>query len=124
MESLAGQIARVTSAIEEYYAEANAENNRFLEPAAHIWEKYQIPGSRYFREDMSWEERDMAFRQEVSFLQRGTFYTLNDPYALANAGGPLNMKKAEETAHKAAQAKIEELIRERQEAIAGAGRNI
>lgn len=91
LSALGRQIGRMVQTIEDYYREANEENLRFENPYDHICEKYKWSDSSYFRSDLSAAERDIRYRQEVSFLRSGTWATLNDPYAMEAEGGVKNI---------------------------------
>lgn len=119
-ESIVMQYQEAEKNIMEYYSGAHKENLSFDNPYNHIYAKYisndLFPESRYFRSDMSEQERKMAFYQERAMLW-GSHVNLNDPYALASYGGVLTMDKVESTARKYAKEKLDILIRERKEAL-------
>ncbi len=115
-DSLTEQFNHTEQTIRDYYAEEHAKNTSM--PFDNAWnyirEKYLdcCSDSPYFRSDMSPDQRQTAYWQERFLLTTGRIYTLNDPYALASIGGPVNHFDMEKTAT-AADAKIGALIRER-----------
>jgi len=96
--------------IEDYYAEAHAENSSYpLEQGLeHIAEKYKHPGSDIFLADMTEDQRDMAYRQERALLT-GARLTLFDPYALSSFGGILTAQACHQYAMQAVSEKLNEL---------------
>jgi len=96
--------------IEDYYAEAHAENSSYpLEQGLeHIAEKYKRPGSDIFRADMTEGQRDMAYRQERALLT-GARLTLFDPYALASFGGIMTAQACHQYAMQAVLEEMNEL---------------
>ena len=116
-DSLTEQIGHTEQTIRDYNAEEHAKNTSmsFDDAWNYIREKYLdcCSGSPYFRSDMSPDQRQTAYWQERFLLTTGRVYTLNDPYALASIGGPVNHFDMEKTATAAAGAKIDALIRER-----------
>lgn len=109
MESLAGQSAKLRTAIEDYYQEEHQENLRFSNPYNHLIEKYKYSGSPYFRGDLPEAQRNMAFRQEEALL-RGGRVALNDPWALASIGGVPKGADMEQAARDYAQSVLDGLI--------------
>lgn len=69
--------------LKDYYEEVNEENKSYSDPAAHIRDKYCDPTSTYYRWDMTEEQRDIAFRNEMRMLKEGKTcgYNFSD-YAL------------------------------------------
>ena len=116
-DSLTEQIGHTEQTIRDYYAEEHAKNTSmpFDDAWNYIREKYLdcCSGSPYFRSDMSPDQRQTAYWQERFLLTTGRVYTLNDPYALASIGGPVNHFDMEKAATAAADSKIDALIRER-----------
>ena len=101
--------------IEDYYAAAHRENSSypFIEGLEHIAQKYKRPDSEIFRSDLSERQRDMYYRQERALLT-GSRVTLLDPYALASAGGVLNMEDCRSRAMQAVREKLDALWEEMQ----------
>ena len=93
-DSLTEQFNHTEQTIRDYYAEEHAKNTSM--PFDNAWnyirEKYLdcCSDSPYFRSDMSPDQRQTAYWQERFLLTTGRIYTLNDPYALASIGGPVN----------------------------------
>lgn len=119
-DALMEQYKKDEQTIRDYYAGEHAKNSSMpLEDA--LWylnHKYLDPYSSFpeFRSDMSRDERLTAYKQERSLLITGRIYTYNDPYALASTGGPTSFFDLEPEARKAADARIEALIREYKQA--------
>ena len=118
VESLLRQYQCEENTIKAYYAEAHQDNlskGSITAGRDYISLKYTelglLLGSPYYRADMSEAERKMAFHQETALLLGGSI-ALGDPYALASAGGPINIKDADRIAHQAARDRIDELINE------------
>ena len=111
MRAYAQPAVDARKAIEDYYAEAHAENSSypFLEGLEHIAEKYKRPDSGIFRSDLTEAQRDMAYRQERALLT-GARLTLFDPYALAAIGGVQTAQASHQGAMQAVMEKMNELI--------------
>lgn len=116
-DSLTGQVNHIEQTIRDYYAEEHAKNTSmpFDDAWNYIREKYLdcCSDSPCFRSDMTPDQRQTAYWQERFLLTTGRVHTLNDPYALASIGGPVNYFDMEKVATSAADAKIDALIRER-----------
>lgn len=88
--SQVSELSKVTNeikdAIKAYYAPKIRENLSFASPERHLIDKYKNAASPYFRSDMSAEERDLAYRQELELMRYGDISTMNDPYALEGTG--------------------------------------
>lgn len=110
MRAYAQPTVNARKTIENYYAEAHAENSAypFLEGLEHIAEKYKRPGSDIFRSDLTEAQRDMAYRQERALLT-GARLTLFDPYALTSIGGIQTTQDSHAYAMQAVQEKMAEL---------------
>ena len=55
----------------EYYAQAVALDKKFGDPAQHIEDKYKNENSKYFRSDLSENDRYNAYRNEMAYLKTG-----------------------------------------------------
>jgi hypothetical protein len=66
--------------MQEKYSKIHKENMRYANPKEHINNKYSNSYSSEFRHDLSPEERDVAWRAEMSILKDGKvgFYDIND----------------------------------------------
>lgn len=114
--AIVSQYQKAEAAARDYYGASRQENLSFDNSHNAVPEKYNVPapdffGASFFRSDMSDAERDMAFEQEKAMLLGGNA-RLNDPYALASAGGSLNIDEVDRAARSAAQDKLDALIRD------------
>ncbi|PEA56602.1 DUF4885 domain-containing protein [Bacillus pseudomycoides] len=66
--------------MQEKYSKINEENKFYANPEQHISDKYSNHYSKEFRHDLSPEEREVAWRAEMSILQDGRvgFYDVRD----------------------------------------------
>ncbi|MEH6888546.1 DUF4885 family protein [Bacillus sp. JJ864] len=66
--------------MQEKYSKINEENMLYANPEQHISDKYSNQYSKEFRHDLSKEEREVAWRAEMSILQDGRvgFYDVRD----------------------------------------------
>ena len=110
MQAYAQPAVNARKTIENYYAEAHAENSSypFLKGLEHITEKYKRPDSAIFRSDLTQAQRDMAYRQERALLT-GARLTLFDPYALASISGLQTAQASHQSAMQAVMEKMNEL---------------
>ena len=108
-DSFITQYETARQTIQDYYTPGHEENLTFSNPYNHLVEKYLYSSSPYFQKDMTQAQRDMAFRQERALLLGGEL-ALNDPWALKDSGGVLTNEKMTETARKAAQDMLDQLI--------------
>lgn len=76
--------------LDEKYSRIHEENMRYADPEKHINDKYVNPYSKEFRHDLTQEERDAAWRAEMSMLEDGIvgFYSMND--SLFRNSDPIN----------------------------------
>lgn len=114
--AIVSQYQKAEAVARDYYGASRQENLSFDNSHNAVPEKYNAPapdffGASFFRSDMSDAERDMAFEQEKAMLLGGNA-RLNDPYALASAGGSLNIDEVDRAARSAAQDKLDALIRD------------
>lgn len=114
MRAYAQPAVNARKRIEDYYAEAHAENSSypFLQGLEHIAGKYKRPDSGIFRSDLPEAQRDMAYRQERALLT-GARLTLLDPYALASVGGVQTAQASHQNAMQAVLEKMNELRNQR-----------
>ena len=118
LEEFARQINESISKVKNYYAEAHKETMSHDDPYNHLLAKYnskfnELFPSPYFRSDMSEEERDMAFHQELAMLNGNGVYNLSDPYAWASSGGvPDREKQLDDAVQAALDKRREEMLEE------------
>lgn len=114
MNSLVSQCKEVQGIIEDYYSDAYQEAMRDPEPLSFLSSKYLWSGSKIFDSSIPANERRWTYDQ-VRRTITGQRVSLADPYALAGTG--LNQgNSVDRIAEKAAEGKIEALIRQAKEA--------
>lgn len=116
-ESYIGQLIEQEEHIKEYYSDIYEEAMAYESGGLKfIREKYQIEDSPLFEQDMSKDERKMAYNQLYDMIM-GSHVALNDPYALADFGGTKTVKQVDEIARQAVKDKIAELVKQYEEGV-------
>lgn len=116
-ESYIGQLIEQEEHIKEYYSDIYEEAMAYESGGLKfIREKYQIEDSTLFEQDMSKDERKMAYNQLYDMIM-GSHVALNDPYALADFGGTKTVKQVDEIARQAVKDKIAELVKQYEEGV-------
>ena len=73
--------------LNEYYSQVIAEDKKFDDPAQHIYNKYKNENSEYFRSDLTKDQRNIAFTNEISYLETGDgIYSYQDPFLIELVG--------------------------------------
>ncbi len=81
--------------LQTYYEKINNRNKSFSDPKAHISDKYCNPKSGWYRSDMTEEERQIAWRNEMSMLNNGQLFSYNMADYVLRGSEPVYVEKEE-----------------------------